>query len=191
MDAVELLLTRASQGKLREPAPDEATLRIAFEAALRAPDHGFSRPWRFLLVRDEARVRLGEVMCESLRRRNPAATEAELEREAKKPLRAPLIVVVVAQVRPHPKAKPIEQVLTAGAAAQNILLALHARGFAGMWRTGEPAYDAYVKHALGLGDDDAIVGFLYTGTPSLVAPPLPRPAVEDHVVEWRGPAQRS
>jgi nitroreductase len=187
MDAVELLLTRASQGKLREPAPDEGTLRVAFEAALRAPDHGFSRPWRFLLIRGEARVRLGEVMCDALRRRNPAASSEELEREARKPLRAPLIVVVAAQVRPHPKAPPIEQILSAGAAAQNILLALHAQGYAGMWRTGAPAYDAFVKQALGLTDADAIVGFLYTGTPNVIAPPLPRPAVEAHVVEWREP----
>jgi nitroreductase len=187
MDAVELLLTRASQGKLREPAPDDNALRVALEA-LRAPDHGFSRPWRFLLIRGEARVRLGEVMCDSLRRRKPAASPDELEREMKKPLRAPLIVVVAAQVRPHPKAPPIEQVLSAGAAAQNILLALHAQGYGGMWRTGEPAYDPYVKHALGLSDDDAIIGFLYAGTPSVVAPPLPRPALEAHVVEWQGPA---
>src|SRR5687768_4861849 len=57
MDAIELLLTRASNGKLTEPAPDPETLRIALGAAVRAPDHAGLQPFRFCVVRGEARVR--------------------------------------------------------------------------------------------------------------------------------------
>ena len=53
MDAYELLLTRASSGKLREPGPDDATLHAIVHAALRAPDHGLLRPWRIQVVRGQ------------------------------------------------------------------------------------------------------------------------------------------
>ena len=181
-----MLLTRASNGKLGDPAPDEDTLRLALQAAARAPDHALLRPWRVLLIRGAARERLGAVMRDALARRQPGASEQELEKEANKPLRAPLLLVVAAQIRENPKAPAIEQILSAGAAAQNVLLALHARGFAGMWRTGPAAYDPHVKQALGLGPEDAIVGFIYAGTPRLEAPAVPRPAPEQFVREWTG-----
>jgi nitroreductase len=189
MDAIELLLTRASQGKLREPAPDQAALQRVFAAALRAPDHGLLRPWRFQLIHGDARIRFGDLLRESLRRRKPDASNEDLERQAKKALRAPLLIVVSARVQTeHPKVPAIEQVISAGAAAQNILLALHAQGFGGMWRTGDAAYDPEVKRALGLAPNDAIVGFLYVGTPAQPAPELARPQPAAHVEEWRGPS---
>jgi nitroreductase len=129
-------------------------------------------------------------MRDALQRRSPNATADQLAREAHKPLRAPLIFVVWARVEEaHPKAPPIEQVLSAGTAAHAILLALQARGFAGFWRTGPAAYDAGVKQALGLRALDAIVGFIYAGTPRVPTPAWPRPELAQHVHEWSGPKE--
>jgi nitroreductase len=187
MDAIEMLLTRASNNRLGEPAPDEASLQLALQAALRAPDHGLLRPWRFQLIRGAARERFGLVMREALLRRRPDASVGDLDKEAKKPLRAPLIIVVSARVREHPKAPAVEQVLSAGSATQNLMLALHARGYAAMWRTGAPAYDPHVKRALGLLEHDAIVGFVYAGTPTAPPPAMVRPSPQELVEEWPGP----
>jgi nitroreductase len=187
MDAIELLLTRTSNGKLSEPGPDEETLQLAFRAAVRAPDHATLRPWHFRVVRRAARERLGEVFRDALRKREPDADEAALDKAARKPLRAPVIIVVSARVCEHPKVPQVEQLLSAGAAAQNIMLTLHARGYAGIWRTGAPAYDDHVKRALGLGDDERIVGFLYAGTPTAPTPAIRRPDPEAVVQEWTGP----
>lgn len=185
MNAMELLHTRASNGKLGEPAPDDEALRDILRAALRAPDHAMLRPWRVLLVRGEARARLGDVFAEVEAARG-AGAEA-VERARRKPLRAPLVIVVAATPVPSPKAPEIEQILSAGAVAHSILLGLHARGFAGMWRTGDAAYDARTKEALGLREEDHVVAFLYAGTPCAPAPDVKRPRVEDHVLEWVGP----
>jgi nitroreductase len=165
MDAYEALITRVSPKELGEPAPDEATLGKIVAAALRAPDHGRLRPWRFIAIRGEGRNRLGDLLAASLSRRDPNAG-AELERERQKPLRAPLVLVAAAHITPSPKIPPVEQLLSAGAAAQNILLACHALGYGAMWKTGAPAYDASVKEALGLEAADEIAGFLYIGTPT-------------------------
>lgn len=184
MNAMELLSTRASNGKLADPAPDEATLTAILEAALRAPDHAMLRPWRVLLVRGEARAKLGDVFAEV--EAGEGASEETVERARRKPLRAPLLIVVAATPRPHPKAPQIEQILSAGAVAHGILLGLHAHGFAGMWRTGDAAYDPRTKEALGLREEDAIVAFIYAGTPSVPPAEVKRPRVEDHVAEWTG-----
>lgn len=184
MDAIELLSTRASNGKLGEPAPDAETLNEILDAALRAPDHGALRPWKILVLRGEARARLGDLFRERLARIDPDASEEQLSRAARKPLRAPLVLVVAATPREHPMAPEIEQILSAGAVAHGILYGLHARGYAGLWRTGGPAYDPEIKEALGLRREDHIVAFLHAGTATAPAPEMPRPAAEDLVVSW-------
>lgn len=184
MDALEALCTRTSVSSLAEPGPTDAQFETMFRAASRAPDHGRMRPWRFLVVRGEARARLGEVMAEGLRLADPEASTALLERERRKPLRAPAILVVAVTLQPRPGVPEIEQVIAGGAAAQNILLAAHALGLGAIWRTGERAYDDHVKQALGLPPNGAVIGFVYLGTP---APGAQRKPVESPVdaVEWR------
>jgi nitroreductase len=186
MEAIEALITRVSAGALSEPGPDDDSLRKILGAAARAPDHGRLRPWRFFIVRGEARKALGSLMGDALKKRFPESTEAQIERERGKPLRAPLIVVVGAKVNRESKIPPIEQVLSAGAAAQNLQVAAHALGFGSAWKTGDAAYDRDVKAAFGLAESDAIVGFLYLGT---IPHPLPPPKpfdMQPHVAEWAG-----
>jgi nitroreductase len=184
MDAFEALIARVSPIELGDPAPDETVERKIIAAALRAPDHGRLRPWRFLSIRGEGREQLGAVMASALQRRDPATPPDILERERLKPLRAPLIIAVAARIARHPKIPPIEQLLSAGAAAQNIMIACHALGFGAMWKTGEAAYDPGVKKALGLEPLDEIVGFLYIGTPKAVPKPSAPLDPEGFVTEW-------
>ena len=191
MDAIEALTTRASPAALVAPAPDAATLQRILGTAMRAPDHGRLRPWRFIVVQGAAREAFGAVLADALLRREPAAGEATLAKERAKPLRAPLIVVVAAVLREHRGVPAIEQIVAAGAAAENILVAAHALGFGAFWRTGAPAYDDRVKRALGLKPEDAIVGFLYLGTPAAAPPPMPPADVAPHLTHWERPIDRA
>jgi nitroreductase len=75
------------------------------------------------------------------------------------------VIVVWAQRQDNDKIPWVDQRDAAVAAAQNILLAAHALGYGAMWRTGDPCEDEYVKQKLGAAKDDAVVGFLYIGTP--------------------------
>ena len=173
MDAIEIITSRVSPAQLTEPGPSAEQLQAILAAAARAPDHGRMQPWRFLLIEGAARQRLGEVMAQSLKRRETDAPAGKLEAERKKPLRAPLVIVVSAAVRDNPKVPDIEQVVAAGAAAQNLLLAAHALGLGAFWRTGPAAYDAEVKRALGIAEHDAIVGFIYLGSIAMAGPAKP------------------
>ena len=163
MDAFEVLIGRSSAKTYGDTAPTKEHLAQVLQAAVRAPDHGRLRPWRFMIIEGSQRLRFGEMLAESAARRVPALSAGDLQRERDKAMRAPLILLVACRIVRGTKVPDIEQVLAAGAAAQNILLALHALGYAAAWKTGEAAYDPEVKRALGFAADDHIVGFIYTG----------------------------
>jgi nitroreductase len=189
MDALESLLTRCSMPArmLREPAPEGEDLEVILETAMRAPDHASLRPWRFLVIRGEARQKLGEVFADALCRRDPLADGGAREKELSRPMRSPLIIAVCAEIlEGNPKVPVVEQVVACGMAAQNMLNAAHALGYAGIMLTGGNAHDPFVKQALGLKAKDEIIGFLYFGTPDAEARPKKRPAAAEFVREWNG-----
>jgi nitroreductase len=156
-------------------------------AGASAPDHGRLRPWRFIVVRGDARERLGEVFAQALVKRQPDAPAEALEQERGRPLRAPVVIAVVARVDPqHPKIPEFEQVLSTGAAVENILLAAHAQGFGAKWLTGANAYDDHVKAALGLTGNDRLAGFVHLGTVDGKPPQVPHADARDLTVEWQG-----
>jgi nitroreductase len=187
MQAIDALLRRYSGRSLIEPAPDEAALGLIFASAVRAPDHGRLRPWRFIVIRSDDRAAFGELLADHTRRTKSAVSDDALERERRKAFRAPLIVAVAAIVTPEGKIPAIEQIVSAGAAAQNMLHAAFALGFNAVWKTGGPAYDDQVKTALGLEAKDAIVGFMYIGTDAEGPGSLPRPDWQQFVQTFRRP----
>ena len=188
MDAIELLTTRTSTGAFAEPGPDDVQLATIFRAAMKAPDHGRIRPWRFIVIRGDARHAFADVMVQAMKRRDPTATEPLLEKEREKPLRAPVIVAVATQIqKDHPKIPAVEQLLAAGSAAHNIMLAANALGFGAAWKTGDVAYDTSVKKALGLTSEDQIIGFMYLGSKKPEAPRPSPPDAAKFVTEWTGP----
>jgi nitroreductase len=183
MNALDALIGRVSAAQLVAPGPDAEQLQQILTAGASAPDHGRMQPWRFIVIEGDSRGRLGDVMAQSLQRREPAITQDKLDAERKKALRAPTIVVVAAVLRDNPKVPEVEQIIAAGAAAQNMLVAAHAMGLGGFWRTGPFAYDAEVKKAFGLSATDAIVATLYIG--SVGHPGKPRRVDLDTVtVRW-------
>ena len=184
--AISTLLSRASVKLLTEPGPDDAELRVIFEAAVRAPDHGKLRPWRFFVVRGDARRRLSDLFVAGVKRREPGANEAQIEKEREKPLRAPVTIAVVAKIVVGHKIPEVEQELSAGAAAMNILNAIHALGFAAKWVTGANCYDAEFKREFGLEATDQLIGFIHVGTPMEKSFPAERPDPTQFVVEWTG-----
>ena len=189
MDALAALSSRQSVAPafLGEPGPDDAALERILAAGASAPDHGRLRPWRFIVVRGDARARLGEVFAQALRQRDSEASEAALEQERKRPLRAPLVIAVAARIaKDHPKIPEVEQILSTGAAVQNILLAAHAQGFGAKWLTGANAYDEHVKSALGLAPQDRLVGFIHIGTIEGKPPAVPHADPREHAIEWHG-----
>jgi nitroreductase len=183
-DILRFLQNRNSSPRLAAPAPSEEEMQAIFRAATRVPDHAWLRPWRFITIADERRREFGAVLREALLRRNPDADAAAQAKASAAPLRAPLLVVVVATLKEHPKVPPIEQRLSAGCAAQAILLGAEALGYAGVWRTGDAAFDRFVMAQLGLAESEEIIGFLYLGTREGPAKSIPELNTADFVTSW-------
>ena len=190
MSPIDTLLTRASISDLGDPAPDGPALEQILRAGLRAPDHGKLRPWRFVLIRGAARERWAETIVAALLAREPDAPEAVIQKQRHRALNTPLIIGLGARLRPGHKIPEIEQMLSVGAAAMNMLNAAHALGYGAVWLTGANAYDPRLVEALGLEPTDKLAGFLFAGTPRSAPLPLRRPELADHVIEWQGAAVR-
>ena len=184
MDASRLLQERRSFARLAAPAPEGVVRERIFSAALRAPDHARLRPWRFLVVEGEGRTALGEAMVRAMAAEKPQLDDAVAQKLRANPLRAPLVIVLVARVTAHPKVPEIEQQLSLGCAAQAMLLAAQAEGFGGIWRTGPVTYVPALARELGLGADDQVLGFLYLGTPASGEPAPERPGIAEHFSTW-------
>lgn len=182
MDIFEAIHTRQSIGRVKPDPVSREMIERMLAAAVQAPNHYKVRPWRFVVLTGAARERLGDVMAEALRRRSREASDEQVARERNKPLRAPLLIAVGVDKPSFEKVVEIENVCAAAAAVQNMLLAAHALGLAGMWRTGPAARDAAVKAFLGFEPDQHLIGFVYIGYAQSEAEPPNRPSFEDRAV---------
>jgi nitroreductase len=178
-----LIEGRQSVGLLTEPAPNASQLEQAIQAALAAPDHHRLRPWRFIAVSGDARLQMGEVLVQALQATGET-DPMQLERVRVQPLRAPLILMCVTVATSHPKVPMVEQVLSTGAAIQNLLLMLHVQGFAAMWRTGALVGSKLLKSAFDLADEDEIAGLVYIGTAAKELVPRQSLVVKDFLSAW-------
>ncbi len=180
---MEALRTRRSIGKLEGDVSDD-DIRALIEAALWAPNHHLTEPWRFTVVRGAARERLGTAwaaLLESTTKLSGDERAALLQREAGKLLRAPVLVIVSVRTDPDPVVAT-EDFAAGAAAVQNMLLAAWARGLGAIWRTGEMAHRKEINPVLGLDDTDRIVAIVYLGQPAMEPPARARQF--DSVVRW-------
>ena len=134
----------------------------------------------------EGREALGDLYLKSALSEKAELARERQERIKRMPLRAPLIIIAVAEVLEGHKVPILEQVVATGAAVQNMLLMAQSLGYGAMWRTGEMAYSATVKEGLGLRPEDVIVAYLYIGTAGAKAKPRADEDYETCCSQWWG-----
>lgn len=186
MDALTALHERVSVTRLVGPAPTQDQREALFRAALRAPDHAWLRPWRFLVIEDEGRQRLGDLFAQAALAGSADMEPDALERMRRKPERAPLLIVAIASHREHSKVPVQEQDMSCAVAVGNMLVAAHAMGLGAVWRTGPMAAHQIVRRGLGLAENEQIVAFLYVGHPGGPVKNLPELSTEAFFQPWRG-----
>jgi len=182
---LSLLRTRRS-GKPRNliaPGPDTGQLRQILEIASRTPDHGKLFPWRFVIVPQEKRTTLADLLEAAYRKEKSDAGRLEIEAMHQFAHQAPALVVALSSPVLDSKIPAWEQELSAGAAIMNLLHAAHALGFAGGWLTGWPAYNEDVRAAFG-HEGERIAGFVFLGTSGKPLEERPRPDYDKIVSLW-------
>jgi nitroreductase len=185
-DALDLLKTRRSVKpiELGAPGPGPAELDTLLTIASRVPDHGKLAPWRFVVFEGDARGKAGDVIAKIFKAKNPMATDDQVAFERNRLARAPLVIAVVSKAGPHAKIPEWEQVLSAGAAAMNLVTAAHSLGFAAAWLTEWYAYDRDALIALGLSANEKIAGFVHIGRPAQPPEDRPRPPLSEIVTRY-------
>jgi nitroreductase len=184
---LSLLARRRSVGPgfLTAPGPSADNLQQILTIAARVPDHKKLVPWRFVLFEGAARNDFGAVLADVLAREQPAqATPDRLALERGRFARAPLVVTVVSRVVENPAAPEWEQILSAGACCQNLVIAANAMGFGTAWITEWCAYSPGVAAALGLARHERVAGFVYVGTPRERPAERERPVVAAITQHW-------
>lgn len=185
---LSLLETRRS-GRPREmvaPGPSAAELEQILTIATRTPDHGKLAPWRFVIVAQDQRGALADLLARALTEADPAASPAHVQKALDFAHQAPTLVVLVSAPIPDHKIPLWEQTLSVGAAGMNLLLAAHALGYVGGWLTGWAAYSERVCAAF-CEPGERIAGFLFLGSPGVEVQERPRPPLESVIRQWTPP----
>ena len=182
---LDLIRSRRSIGKMRDEAPDRASIEQLLEAAIWAPNHHLTQPWRFFVLSCEGRSILGRASGEAAARGidDPEKAEAARAGAERKALRAPWIIVVASEPIHDGRTPDLEEHFAVAAAAQNMLLQAEALGLAAIWRSGGPAFAPEVREAFGLSEQAQIVGFIYVGYPAMERPTRDRTPVAQ-VTTW-------
>src|SRR6266436_4858014 len=185
-DAIDLLKIRRSvkPREMTAPGPSAAETDTILTIAARVPDHGKLVPWRFIVFAGDGRLKAGDTIAAVFRADHPEAKPEHVEMERTRLARAALVIAVVSRAGPHVKIPEWEQVLSAGAAAMNVVHAAHALGFAANWMTEWYAYDRRVLDALGLAPNERIAGFVHIGRPAQPPTDRPRPPLAEVVTRF-------
>ena len=186
-ETLELLMLRRSLTvkDMVHPGPSEEQIKQILKIGSRVPDHKKQVPWRFLTFEKSTRGKFGKILRTIFAKNNPKTNEKILDFEENRFLRAPLVIAVISTAdKDNPKVPEWEQILTAGAVCQNILIASNAMGYASQWLTEWYAYDKVVLKKLNLNPNERIAGFIYIGTASKQPKERGRPDLANLVKKW-------
>jgi nitroreductase len=163
VDVEEAIRTRRTLKAFGQDPVPRKTIEELLELARWAPNHHVTEPWRFRVVGPETLRRLKDV----------AGPEAATKLD-----RAPTLIVSSAVLSGDPECDE-EDLHATGVATYIVLLAAHARGLAGYWRTPAVLRTPGGCEAAGLGQNERFVGLIHLGAPRQGKEPPPRAAVGD------------
>ncbi|MFE4726209.1 nitroreductase family protein [Microbacterium sp. NPDC056736] len=166
--ALDAALARRSWSKVTDEAPTHEQLLELVAAAGRVADHSSLQPWRIIELRGDDRERLGRAI-------NKAQGDKGV---SSKPLRAPLLVAVVASYRKSHKVPRWEQEAVASGVAHMLSLLLDEAGWGVIWRTGHYTRAKAVAKAHGLKKNEELLGWLYVGGKPRTSRPERRKTVD-------------
>lgn len=182
--AAELMAARQTvlPWRLGGPGPDAAQLQAILAAAASAPDHRCLQPWHFITVPAERRDDLADVFAQALLERDPQAAPHEVAKAREKGFRSPFLALLVVDAsKGDADIGLAERLVSAGAAAQNVLLMATALGYGSALTAGQSVRSAVLHRFFGLRASEQAVCFINIGTALSHGTVRVRPAVADYV----------
>ena len=159
---------------------NEDDLDDILSCGIRVPDHGALNPWELIVIKGDAKLRIGnDILAEEYQLNNPDASEDEINYERSRLCRASVVIAVLFKPVSHPKIPLWEMQLSSGAVCSNLLIAAQSLGYAVQWLTEWYAYNnSMIKELGGNPDTDKIAGFIYIGDKDKIPIERRRPSKE-------------
>ncbi len=169
---------------LKEPGPSKSELEEILKVGMRVPDHAKLSPWRIIIYSGKAREQVGDRLAKIAKANYPDIDEEKLEVERNQFLPAPITIGVLSSPIAHFKVAKIEQLLSAGAVALNIIHAANLLGYGTHWVTRWFSQDKEAAKMLGAKQGEQFIAFIHIGTPTKKLEERERPKIEDIVTYW-------
>lgn len=165
MDTFEALTTRTTIHRFSEEPVDENSIDRALEAAVAAPNHKLTNPWRFTRIGNETQQSITELYLE-LKRESKGSLTDEQVREYRQKIGGPPVVIAVSQVLDDDAFRRKEDYAAVACATQNLMLSLWSDGISSKWSTGSVTRHQETYRMLDIdADREEIVGFIFAGFP--------------------------
>lgn len=181
---LDMLLSRVSTDSLCEPAPRDDMMALILATALRAPDHGKLRPWRYIIVEGDERLAFAREVVAALERIDPDISDDKKQKILHRFSSVPALIILGMSLRPGHKIPESEQIMATAAGTMNILNGLYAEGFGGIWVSGAYCEEPELVRKLGLSATDRLAGILLVGTPRDSSRKTKRPDIRDYMAYW-------
>ena len=177
----EAIHNRRMNNEFTEFVPDREALRRMLDAAVWAPNHRLTNPWRFYVLEKggEKRAQVAQLAYDNQFARSGNHEHADGSRQ--RVLDAPALIYVYS-VPADSEEMTQENYAAACCAVQNLLLAAVAEGLAGDWSTGNTTRHPALAETLGGEPDWTMVGALFIGQPARPSASVRAPA--DEVTAW-------
>ena len=144
---------------------NEDDLDDILSCGIRVPDHGALNPWELIVIKGNAKLRIGnDILAKEYHLNNPEASVDDINFERSRLCRASVVIAVLFKPVSHSKIPFWEMQLSSGAVCSNLLIAAQSLGYAAQWLTEWYAYNnSMIKELGGNPATDKIAGFIYIG----------------------------
>ena len=177
----EAIHNRRMNNEFTDAAPSRESLQRMLDAAVWAPNHRLTNPWRFFVLEKggQKRAEVAQLAYDNLFARSGNHENADGSRQ--RVLDSPGLIYVYS-VPGDSEEMTQENYAAACCAVQNLLLAAVAEGLAGDWSTGNTTRHPALAETLGGESDWTMVGALFIGQPARPSASVRAPA--DEVTAW-------
>ncbi|MCS6820828.1 MAG: nitroreductase [Microscillaceae bacterium] len=164
------------------PLPNNLIWQL-LENANRAPTHGRTEPWRFVVFEGKGLQKLADFQSELYKRLTPADKFSEItyQKLQTDPLRASHVIAICMKRQESGKIPEIEEIEAVACAVENMYLTAEAYRIGIYWRTGGITYYEEAKPFFGLSPQDKLLGFLYLGNIAKPSPISERRPIQEKV----------
>ena len=180
MTILQAIASRRSVKQFADRPIAREEIEQMLDAAVQAPNHRMTEPWRFYVLGPEARRGYGAALGARKAKRveDPEAARAVLQKVEDSHGALPAMLAVSMVLDDNPEIREEDYAATY-MAIQNLCLTAHGLGLGTHLKSGAVMDDPRAREAVGVAEGERIIATIFVGEPaSIPEPKARRPAAE-------------